>query len=82
MDEALALLPQARTQYEAARCTKPCAFTARPRPSTPTMAASSQRSDRRLASYFDFYNRVRNHQLDGMRPYAAHFASASLNVAA
>ena len=40
-------------------------------------------ANRRLACYFDFYNRIRSHQsLDGMAPDAAYFASASLKVAA
>lgn len=40
-------------------------------------------ANRRLASYFDFYNRVRGHQsLDGLTPDAAYFASLSMKVAA
>jgi putative transposase len=40
-------------------------------------------ANRRLAIYFDFYNRIRTHQsLDGMTPDVAYFASAQLKVAA
>jgi putative transposase len=40
-------------------------------------------ADRRLASYFDFYNRIRTHQsLDGMTPDAVYFGSRSMKVAA
>jgi putative transposase len=40
-------------------------------------------ANRRLASYFDFYNRIRSHQsLDRMTPDAAYFAAAPVKVAA
>jgi putative transposase len=40
-------------------------------------------ANRRLASYFDFYNRIRSHQsLDRMTPDAAYFAAAPMKVAA
>lgn len=40
-------------------------------------------ANRRLAIYFDFYNRIRTHQsLDRMTPDAAYFASIALKVAA
>ena len=40
-------------------------------------------ANRRLASYFDFYNHIRSHQsLDAMTPDAAYFASAPMKVAA
>jgi putative transposase len=40
-------------------------------------------ANRRLATYFDFYNRIRSHQsLDGMTPDAAYFASVPMKVAA
>jgi putative transposase len=40
-------------------------------------------ANRRLASYFDFYNRIRSHQsLDGMTPDAVYFGSDAMKVAA
>jgi len=40
-------------------------------------------ANRRLASYFDFYNRIRSHQsLDGMTPDAVYFGSNAMKVAA
>ncbi len=40
-------------------------------------------ANRRLASYFDFYNRIRSHQsLNAMTPDAAYFAAAPMKVAA
>ena len=40
-------------------------------------------ANRRLASYFDFYNRLRSHQsLDRMTPDAAYFAAVPMKVAA
>ena len=40
-------------------------------------------ANRRLASYFDFYNHIRSHQsLDGMTPEAVYFASDAMKVAA
>jgi putative transposase len=40
-------------------------------------------ANQRLASYFDFYNRIRSHQsLDGMTPDAVYFGSDAMKVAA
>ena len=40
-------------------------------------------ANRRLASYFDFYNRIRSHQsLDGMTPDTVYFGSDAMKVAA
>ncbi len=45
--------------------------------------ASIAEANRRLAIYFDFYNRIRSHQsLDGMTPDAVYFGSDAMRVAA
>jgi putative transposase len=45
--------------------------------------ASIAEANRRLALYFDFYNRIRSHQsLDGMTPDAVYFGSDAMSVAA